>query len=75
MLKCRDVAHKASDYLDGNQTLGQRLAVAFHLLMCGHCRAFIHHLRTTLAYFNKYPHQQLGEKETAEITKRATSRV
>ena len=72
MLKCRDIAKQASDFVDGNQTLGQRLAVMFHLLMCGRCRAFIRHLRTTLAYMKKLPPGSLSDEEAAEITKRVT---
>ena len=71
MLKCRDIATVASDYLDANQTLKQRLAVAMHLLICGHCRAFIRHLRLALVYYRRLPVQTLDDAEAAVITQRA----
>lgn len=70
MLKCRDIAHQASDYLDRNQSFGQRMKIAFHLLMCGNCRAFIRHLRIALVYFRKLPPQPLEEAEAAAIARR-----
>jgi len=71
MLKCRDIANQASDYLDDNQTLRQRLAVAVHLLICGHCRAFIRQLRLALVYYRRLPVQTLDDAEAAAITQRA----
>ena len=72
MLKCRDIASQASSIVEGNQTLGQRLAVAFHLLICGRCRAFIRHLKTSLVYFRELPHKPLADEEADAITKRVT---
>jgi predicted anti-sigma-YlaC factor YlaD len=47
MLKCRDVSHIASDYLDHQLTWRQQLSVRMHLLMCVHCRRFVNQLRLT----------------------------
>lgn len=67
MLKCRDIAAKASDYLDNNQTLRERLAVAMHLLICGKCRAFIRHMRLALVYYRHIPPKTLSDAEAAAI--------
>jgi hypothetical protein len=72
MLKCRDIAERASDYVDRNQSFGQRMEVAFHLLMCGKCRAFIRHLRIALLYFRGLPPPQLDDAEAAAIARRVT---
>ncbi len=47
MLKCRDVAREASDYLDKTQPWPRRLVLWFHLLICVHCRRFLRHLHIT----------------------------
>lgn len=48
MLMCRDLALIASDYLDGELTTRDNLSVRLHLLMCRHCRSFIHSLQTSV---------------------------
>ena len=45
MLKCREVSEQMSEYIDGEVTPLQRGRLAFHLLMCGHCRRFFHQMR------------------------------
>jgi hypothetical protein len=70
MLKCRDIAHQASDYLDRHLTLRQRLAVATHLLLCGNCRAFIRHMRTSIAYYRELPAREIDEEQAAAIAEK-----
>lgn len=67
MLKCRDIAEQAGDYVEGRQSLRQRLAVAFHLLLCGNCRDFIRHLRLALRYYAKVPVQRTSEQEAERL--------
>jgi len=74
MLKCRDIATQASDYLDDNLTLKQRLAVALHLLICGKCRAFIRHLRLALDYYRRLPPGTLSDAEASVIADHAINR-
>ena len=46
MLSCHDLAHHhASDYIDGQLGWRDRLRVRLHLLICVHCRNFIHQLK------------------------------
>ena len=73
MLKCHDIATQASDYLDRNQTLRQRLAVAVHLLICGNCKEFIRHLRLALVYYQRLPTRPLDDAEATAIASRAIS--
>lgn len=52
MLNCREITDRASDYLDGDLSRGQRMGVHMHLLMCRHCRRLVRQLsrlRQTLA--------------------------
>ena len=48
MLKCREIASLASDYLDKNLGWMEYFSVKMHLFMCGHCRRFVQHLLTTI---------------------------
>ena len=46
MLSCHDLAHHhASDYIDGQLSWRDRFRVRLHLLICVHCRHFIHQLK------------------------------
>jgi len=47
LLKCKDVAFLASDYLDKNLTNSISLRLRWHLMLCANCRRFIKHLETT----------------------------
>lgn len=47
MLRCRDLASIASDYMDGELDTTQTLSVKMHLLMCRNCRTFIGNLRAS----------------------------
>jgi hypothetical protein len=74
MLKCRDIASEASNYLDEKLSFRQRIAFAFHLLICGKCRAFISQLRTAIMYYNRLTAEALEDQEADEIVARVTSR-
>jgi hypothetical protein len=71
MLKCRDVARQASDYLEHNQSFRQRLDMMLHLLICGKCRVFLKHLRTSVTYYRTTPQPELHDDEAAAIASRA----
>lgn len=45
MLSCRDMAHEATDMMEGRVTWKRRLALWWHLFLCVHCRRFIRHLK------------------------------
>lgn len=53
MLSCREVTRRASDYVDRELPLHERLAVWFHLLMCVKCRRLIRHVRYLVAALRK----------------------
>lgn len=72
MLKCRDIGHQASDYADGSLTWRESLHYGIHLLMCGHCRTFVRHLRTTIAFTRALPEQEiLSDEQIATIVNHA----
>ncbi len=44
MLKCKEVAENATDYIEGSLTGKHWLSWKMHLLLCRHCRRFIRYL-------------------------------
>lgn len=48
MLTCRDLAERATDYLEGDLSLWHRLRVRVHLNMCARCRAYLGQMRKTV---------------------------
>lgn len=67
MPNCRDITNQASDYLDGHLTLRQRLAFAWHLLLCGQCREFLRQLRLALAVYQRMPQQEITAQEAEAV--------
>ncbi|MDF2073053.1 zf-HC2 domain-containing protein [Pseudomonas mendocina] len=61
MLTCKELVAHSSDYLDGQLSLRQRLAVRAHLAMCGNCRRFIRQMKLTQAVIRQMPDEELPE--------------
>jgi len=61
MLTCKELVAHSSDFLDGQLTLRQRLAVRAHLAMCGNCRRFIRQMKLTQAVIRQMPDGELPE--------------
>ncbi len=55
MLSCHDVLHLGSDYVDDALDGPTRRRLRLHLLMCRHCRRYLHHLRLTAATAGALP--------------------
>ena len=66
MLKCKDIANLASDYLDRNLGWYEYLSVKMHLFICVNCKRFVRHLLTTVRYIGGMKRQTA----TDEVTKR-----
>ncbi|MDP9939750.1 anti-sigma factor family protein [Ectopseudomonas alcaliphila] len=64
MLTCKELVAHSSDYLDGQLTLRQRLAVRAHLAMCSKCRRFIRQMKLTQAVIRQMPEGELPELDT-----------
>lgn len=47
-MTCRKVIEFLTDYLEGRLTLRQRFILRLHLLLCGHCRAYLRNFRATI---------------------------
>ena len=75
MLKCKDISHQASDYLEHNLGFSQRMGFAMHLLICGNCREFVAHLRKAIQTFNRQPTSKLSPQETDKIVDQTLNRA
>jgi hypothetical protein len=64
MLSCKALVARASEFLDGELGLGQRMSVRMHLAMCRHCRRFIKQVRLSQAVLRKLPPGQSAELDT-----------
>jgi anti-sigma factor ChrR (cupin superfamily) len=64
MLKCRDIAKHADDYIDGKLSFRQRLSFRFHLLICKNCHRYINKLSKMVGCI-KHAHD--NEPDQSEI--------
>jgi len=55
MLTCREVTELVTDYLEGRQTLVQRLRFQMHLGLCRHCRAYLRQIKQTIRTLGALP--------------------
>jgi hypothetical protein len=70
MPSCKDITKQSSDYLEGNQTLFQRLGFKMHIFMCVNCKRYVSQLKLTIATIgqtkNAIP-QPVEEQHVREI--------
>ena len=67
MLKCRDVPVEAEKLVDGQLSVGQRLSLRVHLLMCGHCRRYVRQLKLLLRLLPEAEAREQAQVEEAEV--------
>lgn len=58
MKTCREIQLQASDLLEGELTMADRIGITMHLLLCGDCRLSIRHLRLLVNSLALYPQQE-----------------
>jgi len=72
MLNCREMAEQASDHIEKKLTLRQSIRYGFHLLLCGYCRTFSSHLKTTIELGKSLPNPEpLSDVEAEKIAAQA----
>lgn len=67
MLKCKDIAGQASDYIESNKTLSQRFSWRLHLFMCANCRRFVKQLKLTSAMVANKELPKASDKEVKKV--------
>ena len=73
MLKCKQVAHEASDYVDHNLSGWQRFWMTIHLFICHNCRRFVRHLRITRDFGQRRPPPEAGDEDIAKVMEKIKS--
>lgn len=69
MLKCREVAELANEYVDRELPWHQTMAMGLHLSMCRHCSAFVNKLRLVITLVKEHPPETLSDKNAENIVK------
>ena len=69
MLKCKEVAERASRLIDDELGPWQKLNMRLHLMMCSGCRAFVQQFRVTQALLRsaEMPSTEETDAEMAAI--------
>lgn len=67
MLSCRQLTEHASDYLDRELGLWQRLQVRFHLAFCHHCRRYVAQIERTVATMRHLPKEPPSPEIAAAV--------
>jgi len=75
MLKCHQITEQASRYIDGELTCSGRLQYRVHLLMCHHCRTFIHNFRAGIQMLRRVHQQREQTARIERICRRVQQRV
>ena len=70
MLMCKDLAVIASDYIDGELPVLQKMSVRMHLMMCRHCRTFIGNLRASSNLLSAHSSGKADEEFLRRIDER-----
>lgn len=70
MLSCSHVTQQASDYIDRDVSLFQRLKIRWHLRACIHCSRLVRHLKLTLGYTRQLDRQQASLEEAEAVLAR-----
>ncbi len=69
MLSCKDINENADAHIDGELSIKKRIEVAFHLLMCVHCRRFVQQLKGTVGVLRNQQKEECSEEQLEDILK------
>ncbi|KAF0807676.1 MULTISPECIES: anti-sigma factor family protein [Alcanivoracaceae] len=76
MLKCKEVVQRADALVDGTPlSLGERLALRTHLMICRHCRRYVRQLDALTEHLrHQAPDAPLGDDQVDAILARLPRR-
>lgn len=73
MLRCRDIEHHASEYLDNELSGVLRLRFRMHLLICRNCRRYLRQLQLTVTSLQHF--KPATATDRAELTEKMRRQV
>jgi anti-sigma factor RsiW len=68
-LSCREVTEKANAFVDGHMSTAQWLQFRMHVMMCGHCREYLHQVEMTIDALRDLPGPESTEMKS-ELVRR-----
>lgn len=74
MLSCKDASRLISQSLDRRLSLGERISLRMHLLMCDVCKRFSYQLGLMRIAVRRMTHQ-IEEDEQIKLPEEAKSRI
>lgn len=70
MLTCRELAELITDYLEGRQSLVERLRFELHLGMCSDCRAYLRQMKQTIRTLGTLREEDIPEDVSGQLLAR-----
>lgn len=70
MYQCKDIADEVNNYIDGDLTLGKRLGLFYHLLVCSCCRNYLQQIRSTISVITVSKPKEDDNTDTQELAKK-----
>ena len=61
MLCCRDLTELVTEYLERRLALWDRLRFQMHVVMCGHCRAYLKQMQVTVDALGEMPDEPIPD--------------
>ena len=70
MRQCKDIAEEASNYINGDLPLRDRVGLYFHLILCKCCRNYLQQIRQSISTLNLVKPQEKSTIDTDEFAKK-----
>lgn len=70
MLTCKQLTELVTDYLEGRQSLLDRVRFEMHLGMCRHCRAYLRQMKGTVETLGKLPEDAIPPEVSNQLLAR-----
>lgn len=68
MLKCKELVDKADALVDGTPlSWRERFALRMHLLMCHHCRRYLHQLRAMVTSLRSHKPAATSDEQMESV--------
>lgn len=73
MLSCKEITEKSSAYVDGDLSLRERLQYRLHLMMCHHCRTFVHNFKAGVAMLRRVRQASTHDEQVEKVCRHVHS--
>jgi len=70
MRQCKDIAEEASNYINGDLPLRERVGHYFHLVLCKCCRNYLQQIRQSISTLAVVKPQEKSNIDTDALAKK-----